>query len=150
MNNLTMFDAAGVKPDPGAIMCGIRMGLISPKAICDFAERAITAADSAADGLDDMLVFEGDADEALQCMKEHGYSEDGLSARKVRYAMLANLHSEGQDLLEDIEEVYSTFDYPADMDNLIYYMPSEAGSSSKESLIDNFHEFLDSEKKALQ
>ena len=149
MDDITLFDQTGVKPDAGAIIFGIRMRLVDPSAVRDYAERTILETGDEGGELTDMLAFEGNAEEAVSCMKNHGLTEDKDSWRRLRYAMLERLSSKGQKLLEDIEDVYSSLDYPADMEHLIYYMPSNEDGGSQDTLITKFHDFLKSEKEAL-
>ena len=90
-----------------------------------------------------------DAEEALLCMSESGYREDGLSERILRYAMLSSLNADGQELLEAIEEVYASFDYPSDMEPFIYYMPSTDSDSSIASLVAKYRLFSEEERENL-
>lgn len=149
MNDISVFDQAGVKADAGAIMCGVRMGLIDPDTICSYAERLILETGDEEGKLTDMLVFEGGDKEAISCMREHGFAESEDSLRRLRYAMLARLTAQGQELLQDVEDVYASLGYPEDMRHLIYYMPSSEAAGSQEELIARFRDFLKSEKEAL-
>lgn len=149
MYNIELFDKAGINPEAGAIICGIRESLIDPMAVRDYAERLIIQNSDDSNEFTDMLVFEGNAEEAVECMKNHGFDEDDSSFRCLRYAILASLSTRGQKLLEDIEGIYASFGYPQDMEHLIYYMPSADGGGSQEELIAKFNDFLKSERTAL-
>lgn len=65
---------------------------------------------------------------------------------KIRIAIIINLRDTEKDidrLLEKIEIVYANFDYPADMEGFISYMPSKDGyDSSKHKFEENKYYLL--------
>lgn len=79
--------------------------------------------------------------------------------RKWRYVVLVQLLDKkygNEDLLQKIEEIYADFDYPEDMRNLIYYIPSGTFDPTKFSreeclqrLVNLFNEFLIKEQREL-
>ena len=99
-------------------------------------------------GSPELPLFEGSSEEAVAALAEAGYADDGRGRDILRYAILASLDAEGQELLDDVESVYADFGYPRDMEPFIYYMPGE-GDSSAEDLVKRYRAFLVSEKAKL-
>lgn len=81
-----------------------------------------------------------------------------IELRKLRFSILNYLNNSIQDnmkLLKIIEEVYSDFSYPEDMEDFIYYMPSKINTeiiSIEENIrrmIESFNSFMNIEKNKL-
>ena len=144
--DFSIFQKAGIEPAPNAIVYGIKSGLLHATAASDFEEWMITQ--RGIEGSSDLLICQ-DAADALTALSEAGYRDDGLGADVLRYALLASLSSQGQELLDEIEGIYADFNYPKDMEPFIYYMPSSDENSSTDSLIDLFRAFLTKEKNRL-
>ena len=142
MYGFTVFEKSGIKPQACAVAYGIQAGLLPASAVPEFEEYMIT--NKGVDGVPELLIFEGSSEEAIAVLSKAGYVDDGRGRDILRYAILASLDSEGQELLDDIESVYADFGYPRDMEPLIYYMPSE-GDSSTDDLVKRYREFLVSE-----
>lgn len=54
-------------------------------------------------------------------------TQDSKSINKIRYILLIEareLFNDNNELLEKIEDIYSSFNYPEDMIDFIYYMPN--------------------------
>ena len=84
-------------------------------------------------------------------------TDDDKEKRKIRLALLEHAKAEcnTEELLKKIEEVYSTFDYPKEMEMLIYYMPYEPlpedkGLSGTERILRDFDIFLSNEIRELK
>lgn len=80
--------------------------------------------------------------------------DENLEKRKLRLAVLLFIEQKykEQSLLKKIEEVYTIFDYPTEMESLVYYMPYENNDnrlSGQERIIEDFKKFISSEKKAI-
>lgn len=151
MHGIEIFRNSNTRPDAGAIACGIRMGLVYPSIVCEYAEWLMNDQDGegCSDELVEMLIFKGGDKEALRCLEEHGFRESDNSARYLRYVLLSNLQSAGHELLEEIEGIYATFDYPEDMEPCIYYMSSGEDEGSEESVLSRFDNFMIGEKNTL-
>lgn len=143
---LNVFERAGIEPQVCAVAYGIQAGLLPASVVPEFEEYMIV--NKGIDGFPELLVFEGSSDEAIAALSEAGYVDDGRGRYILRYAILASLDSEGQELLDDVESIYADFGYPRDMEPFIYYMPSE-GCSSAADLVARFRNFLASEKARL-
>ena len=148
MYKFDVFEKAHIEPTPSAVIYGIKEELLHPTAVCDFAEWQITNNRQLKDT--DLLVFEGNLEEALSAMKRAGYDDASDGKSMLRYAILYSLDREDENLLEKIESVYSDFGYPQDMESFIYYMPSNEKESSVEKLMANFYAFLKEEKIRLK
>ena len=142
-----VFAKAGIAPCPEAIVYGVCHGLFSPSVVSQFEEWMIL--NRGVDGSAELLLFEGNREEAIAALESAGYYDMGDGADILRYAVLKSLKTEGRELLEDIESVYADFDYPKEMEPFIYYMPSIDGDRSEDALIARFHEFVLSEKERL-
>ncbi|MBQ1450407.1 MAG: DUF2247 family protein [Eggerthellaceae bacterium] len=146
MYSFAVFKKSGIEPQACAVVYGIQAGLLPASAVPEFEEYMIT--DKQVDGVPELLIFEGSPEEATATLSKAGYVDDGRGCDILRYAILASLDSEGQELLDDVESVYADFGYPHDMEPFIYYMPSE-GDSSTDDLVKRYREFLVSEKVRL-
>ena len=146
MYSFAVFKKSGIEPQACAVVYGIQAGLLPASAVPEFEEYMIT--DKQVDGIPELLIFEGSSEEAIAVLSKAGYVDDGRGRDILRYAILASLDSEGQELLDDVESVYADFGYPRDMEPFIYYMPSQ-GDSSAADLVKRYNEFLASEKARL-
>ena len=142
-----IFAQSGVEPRGDAVVFGISSGLLSTTAVADFEEWMIS--NRGIDGSYELLLFDGTRAEAVAVLERAGYHDDGDGESMLRYVILASLDSTGQQLLLDIESVYSDFDYPQDMEPFVYYMPSEGVHNTPEHLAEIFKNFMDSEKNRL-
>lgn len=85
--------------------------------------------------------------------------DKNLEMKKWRFSKLIKINEmyKGEELLEKIAELYAEFNYPEDMENLIYYMPpkksvknkSNKKVNSNKNLFVRFSEFLEMEKEIL-
>ena len=146
MYSFAVFEKSGIEPQANAVAYGIQAGLLPTSAIPEFEEHMISSA--RVDGSPELLLFEGSSEEAVATLAKAGYADDGQGRDVLRYAILASLDTEDQELLDDVESVYADFGYPRDMEPFIYYMPSE-GDSSAEDLVKRYRAFLVSEKTRL-
>ena len=146
MYSFAVFKKTGIEPQACAVVNGIQAGLLPASAVPEFEEYMIT--DKQVDGVPELLIFEGSSEEAIAVLSKAGCVDDGRGRDILRYAILASLDSEGQELLDDVESVYADFGYPRDMEPFIYYMPSQ-GDSSAADLVKRYNEFLASEKARL-
>lgn len=141
-----MFERAGIALRADAVVYGIRSGSLPFSAAGDFEEWMMENRGVA--GSPKIFAADG-REEALSALDLAGYEDLGGGRDALRYAALASLGSAGDELLSDIEGVYADFDYPEDMDSLVYYMPSGNGDVSPEKLIERFRAFLAEEKERL-
>ena len=74
--------------------------------------------------------------------------------RFVFLSEIKNVVTNNRDLLRKIDDVYSDFDYPSDMDNFIYYLPCAESNydvskhtiqENEQRLIDRFNSFMTEE-----
>ncbi len=81
------------------------------------------------------------------------YDED-LEKRKLRLGVLLYIEEKYKEeiLLRKIEEIYVVFDYPIEMNSLVYYMPYKNNGnklSGQERIIQDLKIFISSEKEAI-
>lgn len=142
-----IFAKSGIAPQANAVVYGIESGFFLPSVASLFEEYMIECCD--AEESIDLLAFEGSAEEAVQLLAAAGFTDNGQGKDTLRLAILGSLDSKGQKLLEEIESIYSDFDYPSEMDGFIYYMPNDEGPTSVDVMVARFHSFLASERNRL-
>ncbi len=144
--HLDVFEKAGIAPCADAVIYGIENGFLPSFAAGDFEEWAME--NRGAKGSPEIFAADDEA-EALAALDAAGYEDSGNGRDVLRYAILASLDSNGDELLADIEDVYADFGYPEDMNSFIYYMPAAERDPSPEKLIKRFQAFLAEEKVRL-
>lgn len=147
MYSFNLFENAGISPNVGAVIYGIEHDFFSACVASEYEAWAIE--NHEIEGNLSLLVTSDDKNESLRQLRKAGYTDDGTGQDVLRYAILASLKSQGEKLLDDIETVYADFDYPADMEPLIYYMPCKDGSTNRKSIVAKFDAFLAGEKGRL-
>ncbi|MDY4921067.1 MAG: DUF2247 family protein [Phascolarctobacterium sp.] len=157
MYSFKIFAKTNITPSFNLIYLGISMDVLEPKAMQDFIywkmEHDIPTLDedfdvigSEVSKLDVLEVYQKQASIA-------GSAEDHKAKDILRLVLLEVISKSRYGIkkkLELIELVYSTFEYPPEMNSFIYYMPSETGANSPEELMDNFHSFLAKEHNRLK
>ena len=84
-----------------------------------------------------------------------------VEEQKLRYILLNNLRltiKDNKELLEKVEEVYTDFGYPEDMESFIAYMPAKDNydpskhcvEENNKHLVELFYDFLEKEKKNIK
>lgn len=144
--DFNIFEKAGIDPSPDAVVYGIENDMLPPSAASDLEEWMIENQD--ADGMPAILVADS-KEEALGALREAGYTDDGSGGDILRYAVLASMAIDELELPYEIEEVYSSFGYPKDLEPCIYYMPISDGDPSPAGLRKRFADFLVAEKTRL-
>ena len=138
---------------------GIEKELISPDSAIEYANKLIEKNPQEGNpySIELLIIENADKDNILQLLSkilsDKNPSQD-FSMLILRYAILLNIKRTtrgNKKLLSAIEQVYSDFDYPSDMESFISYMPvqDESYDTSKHTqkeneqrLVDNFNEFL--------
>lgn len=89
-------------------------------------------------------------------IKNEDSSNEDVELRYLRYAFCCNLNELIKDkdkLLESLSILYSRLNYPEDMSSFITYMPQvivDKNLSPYDNLLNNFRNFLDTEKKEMK
>jgi len=141
------------------LYCGISKELISPDSAIEYANRLIeNNPEEDNPYIIELLIIEtADKDDILQLISKIISDKNPIqdySMLILRYAILLNIKRTtrgNKKLLSAIEQVYSDFDYPSDMESFISYMPVQdenydtsmhTQKENEQRLIDNFNEFI--------
>ncbi len=144
------------------IYWGITKNLIPPSSAIEYAHKLVEVNPNEENAIIVELLILDDIEkekvlslvEKLSCRKT---SKETENIRVLRYIVLKDLKQRAKsngELLTLIEQVYSDFDYPKDMNNFISYMPVENDDydtsihslqQNEQRLIDNFNDFLKNE-----
>lgn len=144
--SFNVFDKVGIDPDLSAVYFAIDHCFLPAVDAGLFAEWLMTFKNI--DVSPDLLTVDCKED-ALNALSDLGNIDEHRGCYVFRYAALASLESSGQELLDEIESIYSDFNYPEDMEPFIYYMPNDFVTNSAEDLIERFNKFLAVERKRL-
>ncbi|HEX3624565.1 MAG TPA: DUF2247 family protein [Verrucomicrobiae bacterium] len=140
------------------IQFGLDNQLLRPKAAIDKATEQLCDTDAAPRGVVELAIrveSESVIDLVSDLAKAEARSSDDVVKAKWLYIVLAWLFENRKSLvnpLEIVEEVYSDFDYPAQIASFIRYMPIQGpnlGSREKNEarMFDRWKAYLDEEQK---
>ena len=147
-----------------SIFCGIDKELICPDIAVEYANySAENLLEVSAEIIELMILDIAEKDTVLSIISDFAPKTKRClnnCLRELRYVVLLELWQEENDkrrLSSIIDQVYSDFEYPSDMDSFVSYMPAKDGydvsSYSEEEniaqLIENFESFMQSEKEWL-
>lgn len=158
--DLTSFKEKKVNYNWKTIYVGVIQNFFEPKVISDYAIELMEL------GNDDDFVNElawgiepDDLQQVLFELKSRYFSnleensnDYKLEEEKLRFVYLSKLNdsiSDEDELLNGIAEFYNNNGYPEEMAGFINYMPQEI-PTTKEGLIERFHDFLDSENDKIK
>lgn len=163
MERLKWFAQAGLELDWTDVYVGLSVGYIEPQeAVLWAGEYWSRHPDEENPLIHELASARLDESGAIrEIVEKLAHSENGdrdRARRKWRYLFLKRAlsrQSEPEQLLVEIERVYADFDYPEEMEHLVYYMPAAeetAGLSSDQArlhLIALARELLEQEGAAL-
>ena len=150
MYNCNIVLESDVQKKAELIYCGILMGLFSPSSANSYLKWRIIHNLELNQEEAELLLIEPTVEEIDLVFKKSYGDITNETKRLLRYIILNDLTKryENFELLENIEMVYSSFDYPIDMESFIYYMPNKKYNSC-EMLTIAFLEFMNEEKTYL-
>ncbi|AQT86324.1 hypothetical protein B1222_20995 [Paenibacillus larvae subsp. pulvifaciens] len=164
--NLELFDKHKVEYNWGTLLEGLKLNLLNVREVGKYAERFISAKSQINNDILIELAWTKNSVEEVTnlietLLKDIGFNYDiQVENRKWRYCIIKNLRQVEKDnkiLLEKVAEIYSDFDYPEDMEDVIYYIEPKDDYNpkiqSKEEnvnrLIKKLDAFLEKEKEFL-
>ncbi len=144
------------------IYYGIEKDLIESMSAINYVNKLIDLnLQQVSDEIIDILILDS-ADKAtilnqIKKLTSQNVKQGKVAERILRYVILDEIRTSGQtstEILSSIETVYAEFDYPADMDGFITYMPEDDNSYDNEDsnvqnneikLINRFNDFMKNE-----
>ncbi|MEK3791294.1 DUF2247 family protein [Paenibacillus sp. FSL R7-0204] len=166
MYNIDFFEQFSIPFSWSTLLAGLRLKFLAIEQVDDYAVKYISEnPEMESEFLLELAWEKKNYEEVFRLIEnfliENGITNDpNIEEQKWRFCILQNIRNETRDhnlLFEKIAEVYSTFNYPEDMEELIYYNEPKDGYNvllhTKEEninrLLFKIDTFLTSEKKKL-
>lgn len=152
------------------IYWGIKEHLIEPDNAIIYANKVIDEnSDAATPEIIELLIIDDISNDNVLPLIEKMFSDKtrlnkskATAMRTLRYIILFEVKmnsNNNQILLDEIESIYTDFDYPSDMENFIAYMPvtddeydvsTHSAEENEQRLVNNFNLFMCNELKFLE